>query len=530
MAWSYGGNPATHQDVQDVIAELRTAPHIRGLPATGTADANTYLRGDGRWASLPDGQSILTHSRNPVTGWFHLDAWTPDKTGATDSTAHLQAAVNALLAGGGGTLYVSPGRYRIDGTVYISPRDGVTPVRLLGEFTDAAEHMGTGTVFHKGNTGDMIRVNIRADGKPAFGPVHTIYSVAFENFAMEGTDAATTYGIRAYRCRVTMRRVASYKLDGLMMQDPTGPANAPGWDNYCDQSSYEDIRFAAQKHTGMLLTGCDSTTFNRISYQYPSPGAVYGIRLRSGSAASMTGALYSDGNHNAADTLQSFLDVEACSGLTINGVHIEEPDTRNFFDIKNSAGVSFIGVHTRFRHRTLFRFDAVRGASIDAWDAWSSPDPGSYDIEATTDCTDINYRSCHVASFVTDGSTNTRDIVVNDPGRAVSKIDPATAPRVARNYVDSSRPLTMLDGGRTIDVDATTPVTLTVPPSSTHAFPSGTVIKVLQYGTSRVTIVAGSGVTLRSRGGALHSSGQFSELTLTLRTDDEWILTGDLTS
>jgi hypothetical protein len=125
---------------------------------------------------------------------------------------------------------------------------------------------------------------------------------------------------------------------------------------------------------------------------------------------------------------------------------------------------------------------------------------------------------------------NTRDVVVEDPGRAVSKIDPATAPRVARNYVDSSRPLTVLDGGRTIDVNATKPITITVPPSSTEPFPLGTVIKVLQYGTGQVTIVAGVGVTLRSRGGALHSSGQFSEVTLTLRTDDEWVLTGDLTT
>jgi hypothetical protein len=62
------------------------------------------------------------------------------------------------------------------------------------------------------------------------------------------------------------------------------------------------------------------------------------------------------------------------------------------------------------------------------------------------------------------------------------------------------------------------------------AFPVGTIIEVLQLGAGQTTIVAGSGVTIRSPGGKSKLSGQYSSASLRKRGTNEWVLNGDITS
>lgn len=71
---------------------------------------------------------------------------------------------------------------------------------------------------------------------------------------------------------------------------------------------------------------------------------------------------------------------------------------------------------------------------------------------------------------------------------------------------------------------------LTVPPNSTTAFPIGTRIDVLQTGAGQTTIVAGSGVTINSKGGNLKLTGQWSAATLVKRATNIWVLFGDLSA
>lgn len=68
---------------------------------------------------------------------------------------------------------------------------------------------------------------------------------------------------------------------------------------------------------------------------------------------------------------------------------------------------------------------------------------------------------------------------------------------------------------------------LTVPPNSSVAFPIGTIKKVTQLGAGRTTIVAGSGVTIRTRS-TLVMQGQYAKAWLIKRATDEWVLFGDL--
>src|ERR1051325_210965 len=58
--------------------------------------------------------------------------------------------------------------------------------------------------------------------------------------------------------------------------------------------------------------------------------------------------------------------------------------------------------------------------------------------------------------------------------------------------------LALADAGTVIESTSGSPATFAVPPNSLVAFPVGTVVEVVQYGTGQVTIAAGAGVTLRT--------------------------------
>lgn len=68
----------------------------------------------------------------------------------------------------------------------------------------------------------------------------------------------------------------------------------------------------------------------------------------------------------------------------------------------------------------------------------------------------------------------------------------------------------------------------TVPPESAVAYPVGTRIYVEQDHANTVTIVAGVGVTVESRGGVFAIAGEHGVAVLFKKGADLWTLTGDL--
>ena len=71
-------------------------------------------------------------------------------------------------------------------------------------------------------------------------------------------------------------------------------------------------------------------------------------------------------------------------------------------------------------------------------------------------------------------------------------------------------------------------VTFTVPNNASVAYPVGTVIRVLQAGTSLVTFAPGGGVTINSLNNELDMVEQYARCTLLKVATDEWNLSGDL--
>jgi hypothetical protein len=107
-----------------------------------------------------------------------------------------------------------------------------------------------------------------------------------------------------------------------------------------------------------------------------------------------------------------------------------------------------------------------------------------------------------------------------------SKVDKLiTTNRQTASYI-----LVLDDASKLVEMNVATANNLTVPSNSTVAFSIGTSITIAQYGTGQTTVVAGSGVTIRSSGGALKLSTQYSGATLIKIGTNEWYLFGDITA
>jgi len=78
-----------------------------------------------------------------------------------------------------------------------------------------------------------------------------------------------------------------------------------------------------------------------------------------------------------------------------------------------------------------------------------------------------------------------------------------------------------------IEVDSTSPVTITIPTNSAVAYPIGTALDILGTNTGLITIAGDSGVTVNSTPG-LKLRTQWSSCTLFKRAENSWVVYGDL--
>lgn len=99
-----------------------------------------------------------------------------------------------------------------------------------------------------------------------------------------------------------------------------------------------------------------------------------------------------------------------------------------------------------------------------------------------------------------------------------------------RAVVGTSDILALTDAFLGVDYQSGSATAGTVPPNSDVAFVIGHVVHLYQSGAGQVTITPGSGVTIRSRGGALKLAGQYARATLEKVATDTWVASGDLTT
>ena len=94
----------------------------------------------------------------------------------------------------------------------------------------------------------------------------------------------------------------------------------------------------------------------------------------------------------------------------------------------------------------------------------------------------------------------------------------------------ASYTLALVDLAQVVNMNVSTANNLTVPLNSSVAFPIGSQILIYQSGAGQTTIVATSGVTIRSQGSRLKMSAQYSVAALLKVGTDEWVAFGNLTT
>jgi hypothetical protein len=108
-----------------------------------------------------------------------------------------------------------------------------------------------------------------------------------------------------------------------------------------------------------------------------------------------------------------------------------------------------------------------------------------------------------------------------------TQIDTKTNKLITANRQTASYTLVASDADKLVEMNVASANNLTVPAST---FSAGTQILLAQYGAGQTTIVAGSGMTIRSNGAKLKLSAQYSGATLLFISGTEAYLFGDIAS
>jgi hypothetical protein len=99
---------------------------------------------------------------------------------------------------------------------------------------------------------------------------------------------------------------------------------------------------------------------------------------------------------------------------------------------------------------------------------------------------------------------------------------------ISFNRQTSSYTLVIGDASKLVEMNVGSANNLTVPPASSVGYDTGATIYISQYGAGQTTIVAGSGVTLRSTNSWRKINAQYGIVGLTKVGADEWYLYGNL--
>ena len=105
---------------------------------------------------------------------------------------------------------------------------------------------------------------------------------------------------------------------------------------------------------------------------------------------------------------------------------------------------------------------------------------------------------------------------------------PSVVPGIVVNaQTGTTYTLALTDADKLVTLSNASPVSVTVPPNSSVAFPTGTVISLASIGAGQTTVVAGSGVTISATPG-LKLRAQYSSASVVKLGTDSWLLVGDL--
>ena len=178
---------------------------------------------------------------------------------------------------------------------------------------------------------------------------------------------------------------------------------------------------------------------------------------------------------------------------------------------------------------TNAEFQYIGGLTSDAQTQINSKEPT---ITATTSADyyrgDKTFATLNKTAVGLGNVDNTSD--ANKPVSTATQtaLDAKTNKLITTNRQTASYTLVLSDADKLVEMNVGSANNLTIPLNSSVAFSTGTQILLAQYGAGQTTIVATSGVTVRSNGGKLKLNAQYSGATLIKIATDEWYLFGDI--
>jgi hypothetical protein len=121
-------------------------------------------------------------------------------------------------------------------------------------------------------------------------------------------------------------------------------------------------------------------------------------------------------------------------------------------------------------------------------------------------------------------------VTITNTAGAIDLAVPASGAFTINAQTGTTYTLLLTDQNKLVTLDNAAAITCTIPPNSSVAFPIGTQIALYAKGAGDVTPTAGAGVTIRCRGAATKSAGQYAMMSLVKNLSDTWILSGDCTT
>ena len=206
-------------------------------------------------------------------------------------------------------------------------------------------------------------------------------------------------------------------------------------------------------------------------------------------------------------------------GLVLSGDNIAASDLPSNIDATKLANGSV----------TNAEFQYIGGLTSDAQTQINSKEAT---ITATTSADyyrgDKTFATLNKTAVGLGNVDNTTD--ANKPVSTATQtaLDTKTNKLVVSNRQTASYTLVLSDADKLVEMNVGSANNLTVPLNSSVAFSTGTQILLAQYGAGQTTIVATSGVTIRSNGAKLKLNAQYSGATLIKIAENEWYLFGDI--
>jgi hypothetical protein len=197
---------------------------------------------------------------------------------------------------------------------------------------------------------------------------------------------------------------------------------------------------------------------------------------------------------------------------TVNATDLVVTDPLIYIGEGNDANIVDLGLVSSFNNGAYQHAGIVRDATDGVWKLFSSVE----DEPTTT----INFSQAVYDTLKVGGIEFADGIQVKQGVPSLTAIN-------QKNVTSWSPELT--DRDKLVELNSSSPITVTLGADMFIDFPVGTSIDILQTGTGQVTIQGGAGVTVNATPG-LKLRTQWSSATLFKRAADTWVVFGDLSA